>query len=350
MELWHAVILGLVEGITEYLPVSSTGHLILVSAFLGLDETPRLKGAVDAFNIVIQGGAILAVLGLYWARVRQMIAGALGLVKIGKGDLAGVRLAINLVIAFLPAAVLGVLFNDWIDAHLFSTGPVLAALALGGVYMIALDRWRAHKAKTGHAEDVQHEIDEVTPLKALAIGLFQCVALWPGTSRSMMTITGGVLVGLKPRAAAEFSFLLGLPTLGGACVWTIANDLKDSHDAGTPNLFEVIGVGAVVIGIVVATVSAALAVRWLVAFLNTHGLSPFGWYRLALSAVLGSLILAGMVRIEPPPPDTNPTTTAPRPGAENTGTTAELSPTLPSVTPVESHAFPDQPPPAPDDQ
>lgn len=350
MEWWHAVVLGLVEGLTEYLPVSSTGHLILVSAFLGLDETPQLKSAVDAFNIVIQGGAILAVLGLYRARVRQMIAGALGLVKIGKGDPAGVRLAINLVIAFLPAAVLGVLFDDWIDAHLFSTGPVLGALALGGVYMIALDRWRARKTRAGHAEDIQHEIDEVTPLKALAIGLFQCVAMWPGTSRSMMTITGGVLVGLKPRAAAEFSFLLGLPTLGGACVYKLAKNLKEAHDTGGENLFEVIGVGAVVIGIVVATVSAALAVRWLVAFLNTHGLSPFGWYRLALCAVLGSLILAGTVSIEPPAADTAPPTTAPLSGAGNTGTAAELSPTLPSVTPVESHAFPDQPPPAPDDQ
>lgn len=331
MEWWHAVVLGLVEGITEYLPISSTGHLILVSAFLGLDETPDLKGAVDAFNIIIQGGAILAVLGLYWARVKQMLLGVLGLVKLGPGHKAGLRLAINLVVAFLPAAVLGVLLDDWIDAHLFSTGPVLAALALGGVYMIALDRWRAHKAKTGHAEDVQHEIDEVTPLKALFIGLCQCVAMWPGTSRSMMTITGGVLVGLKPRAAAEFSFLLGLPTLGGACVYKLAKNLKQAHETGGPNLFEVIGVGAVVIGIVVATVSAAIAVRWLVGFLNKHGLSPFGWYRLALCAVLGGLILAGAVRIEH-------TTPAPSPNAD-------IAPVHPSTnsqfdvkgTPIDMH-------------
>lgn len=306
MEWWHAVVLGLVEGITEYLPVSSTGHLIIVSALLGLEKTPDLKAAVDAFNIVIQGGAILAVLGLYWQRVRQMIIGALGLIKVGKGDPAGLRLAINLVIAFLPAAVLGVLLDDWIDAHLFSTGPVLAALALGGVYMIALDRWRAAKAKAGHAEDVQHEIDEVTPVKALFIGLCQCVAMWPGTSRSMMTITGGVLVGLKPRAAAEFSFLLGLPTLGGACVYKLAKNLKEAHETGGENLFQVIGVGAVVIGIAVATLSAALAVRWLVGFLNKHGLSPFGWYRLALAAALGGLIGAGVVRIERPSPEPSP--------------------------------------------
>lgn len=307
MEWWHAVVLGLVEGITEYLPISSTGHLILASSLMGLDKTPEMKSAVDAFNIVIQGGAILAVLGLYRQRVRQIVMGGLGLLKIGPGDAAGLRLGINLFIAFLPAAVLGVLLDDIIEAKLFSTGPVLAALALGGVYMIALDRWRARKTKEGHAEDVQHEIDEVTPAKALFIGFLQCIAMWPGTSRSMMTITGGVLVGLKPRAAAEFSFLLGLPTLGGACVYKLAKNLKESHDAGTPNLFEVIGGSAVAIGIVVATVSAAFAVKWLVGFLNKHGLSPFGWYRLVLCAVLGGMILAGLVRIEPPEPDA-PTT------------------------------------------
>jgi undecaprenyl-diphosphatase len=300
MEWWHAVVLGLVEGITEYLPISSTGHLILVSALLGLDETPGLKSAVDAFNVVIQGGAILAVLGLYRERVRQMVVGALGLVKIGPGDTAGVRLAINLFIAFLPAAILGPLLDDMIEARLFKTGPVLAALAIGGVYMIALDRWRARKVKAGHAEDIQHEIDEVTPIKALVIGLLQCVAMWPGTSRSMMTITGGVLMGLKPRAAAEFSFLLGLPTLGGACVYKLAKNLKHAHDTGEPNLFEVIGGGAVAIGILVATVSSVVAVKWLVGFLNKHGLAPFGWYRLVLCAVLGGLILGGLVRIDPP--------------------------------------------------
>jgi undecaprenyl-diphosphatase len=342
MELWHAVILGLVEGITEYLPVSSTGHLILVSALLGLDETPQLKSAVDAFNIVIQGGAILAVLGLYRQRVGRMIAGALGLVKLGKGDPAGLRLAINLFIAFVPAAVLGVLLDDWIEARLFKTGPVLAALALGGVYMIALDRWRARKTKTGHAEDGQHEINEVTPLKALFIGLCQCVAMWPGTSRSMMTITGGVLVGLKPRAAAEFSFLLGLPTLGGACLYKLAKNLKEAHDTGAENLFQVIGVGAVVIGIAVATVSAALAIKWLVGFLNKHGLAPFGWYRLALCAALGGLILAGVVRIEPPAPeplDAQPAVVYP----------ADQSPYQSTGTPVESHWWEDSPPAAADE-
>jgi len=121
--------------------------------------------------------------------------------------------------------------------------------------------------------------------------------MWPGTSRSMMTITGGVLVGLRPRQAAEFSFLLGLPTLGGATVYKLAKNLKEAHDAGTPNLFEMLGVVPVVLGLVVATVAAALAVRWLVAFLNRHGLAGFGYYRLVLCAVLAAMIGAGIVSI-----------------------------------------------------
>ncbi len=240
-----------------------------------------------------------------------MLLGGLGLLKIGPGDPVGLRLGINLFIAFLPAAILGPMLDDKIEAHLFKTGPVLAALAIGGVYMIVLDRWRTRKAKAGHGEDLQHEIDQVTPGKALLIGLLQCVAMWPGTSRSMMTITGGVLVGLKPRAAAEFSFLLGLPTLGGACVYKLAKNLKHAQETNTPNLFEVIGTSSVLLGIIVATLSAAVAIKWLVGFLNKHGLAPFGWYRLALCAVLGGLILGGIVRIEPPAAEDAPALPSP---------------------------------------
>ena len=289
MEWWQAAILGLVEGITEYLPVSSTGHLIIASALMGLDE-PGVKSSVDAFNIVIQGGAILAVLGLYRDRVLQMLRGL-----VGKSP-AGRRLLINLIVAFLPAAVLGVLLDDLIERHLFSTGPVLAALALGGVYMIVLDRWQIRR----HRENPEAETDRLaamTARQALVIGFMQCAAMWPGTSRSMMTITAGVLVGLKPKQAAEFSFLLGLPTLGGACVYKLAKNLKDSADAGTPNIFEVFGIGAFAAGLIVATVSAAFAVKWLVGFLNRHGLEAFGWYRIALAAVLGGLIASGVVTL-----------------------------------------------------
>ena len=291
MNWWEAVILGLVEGVTEYLPVSSTGHLILTSALLGLDG-PEVKRSIDAFNIVIQGGAILAVVGLYWARVKQMIAGGLGLIRIGKGDPAGLRLGIQLLVAFMPAVILGLLFNDVIEERLFHAWPVLGALAAGGVYMIALDRWRK-KSTREHTL----EIEGLTIPKALCIGFMQTVAMWPGTSRSMMTITGGVLVGLKPRAAAEFSFLLGLPTLGGACVYSLYKNITESKELGEPNMFELLGWTPVLIGVIVATVSAAIAVRWLVGFLNTHGLAPFGWYRLVLCAVLGGLMVAGIVAI-----------------------------------------------------
>lgn len=290
-----AVILGLVEGITEYLPISSTGHLILVSALLGLNE-PEVKRSVDAFNIVIQGGAILAVLGLYWPRVLQMIRGVLG------KDRAGRKLAINLFIAFLPAAVLGVLLDDWIESKLFYPGPVIGALAVGGIYMMLLERWR--KGKLGIKHDKSHEtqIENLTAAQAVGIGFLQCIAMWPGTSRSMMTITGGMLMGLKPKQAAEFSFLLGLPTLGGATVYKLAKNLKYASDNGTENLFEQLGVVSVLIGIVVAAVSAALAVKWLVSFLNKHGLTLFGWYRLVLSAVLLTMITMGAVQIQPEEP------------------------------------------------
>lgn len=286
----HAIILGLVEGITEYLPISSTGHLIIAAALMGLD-TPETKASVDAFNIIIQGGAILAVLGLYWPRVVQMLRGLTG------RDIAGRRLLINLVVAFIPAAVLGVLLNDLIERYLFNAWPVLAALALGGVWMIWLDRWRAGRIASGHAAESTLTIDTLDWKRALGIGFFQVVAMWPGTSRSMMTIAGGTLMGLKPKEAAEFSFLLGLPTLGGACVYKLFKNIKYARDNGEANVFESLGAVPVLIGILVAAVSAALAVKWLVAFLNRHGLAPFGWYRLALCAVLGSLLLSGVVTI-----------------------------------------------------
>jgi len=294
MEWWQAVVLGLVEGITEYLPISSTGHLILVSSFLGLDAE-KTKISIDAFNIIIQGGAILAVLTLYAGRVWQMIRGMLG------QDADGRRLAINIIIAFLPAAVLGVIFNDTIESNLFKPIPVLVALFLGGIWMIWIDRTKlrgqrdAAKDENASPASIGKEIESLTWRGALAIGFFQVVAMWPGTSRSMMTLAGGTIVGLRPKAAAEFSFLLGLPTLGGACVYKLAKNIKESSDAGTPNLFEQLGVIPTLIGIAVATVSAILAVKWLVAFLTKHGLSAFGYYRIALTAILAVMIVTGYV-------------------------------------------------------
>ena len=289
---WQAAILGVVEGITEYLPVSSTGHLIIASALMGLDEPPAQKAAVDAFNIVIQGGAILAVLGLYRVRVTQMIRGFFG------RDAAGLKLAINLIIAFLPAAVFGVLFDDAIEARLFYAGPVLGALLVGGVLMIVIDRWKIRPQMKDPEASGGVDIMSLSWKAALFIGLMQCFAMWPGTSRSMMTIVAGVLIGLKARQAAEFSFLLGLPTLGGACVYKLGKNLSDADS----NMFDLIGPVPIIVGILVATISAAFAVRWLVEFLTKHGLTGFGVYRIILAVVLGVLWQLGRVDISPDAP------------------------------------------------
>lgn len=275
--------LGVVEGITEYLPVSSTGHLILATALLGLGHDAASRDALEAFEIVIQGGAILAVAALYAPRLRSLLRGLAG------RDPAGLRLARNLLLAFLPAAAVGLAAHDAIRARLFHPIPVLAALFAGGVWMIWLDRRHSRG---------QGLIDDLSWRQAVFIGALQCASLWPGTSRSMMTIAAGLLVGLRPRDAAEFSFLLGLPTLGAACAYSLAKNLTEASRTGTPNLFQQLGTEPVVIGLVVATVSAALAVRWLVAFLNRHGLAAFGWYRIALSVVLGAALWTGWIRLE----------------------------------------------------
>jgi undecaprenyl-diphosphatase len=282
MEWWHAALLGLVEGVTEYLPISSTGHLILAASLLGLDR-PEQQRELAAFEIAIQGGAILAVLGLYARRVVQMARGLVG------RDPAGLRLLGLVALAFAPAALLGPLLDDVIEQHLFRAVPVLAALFAGGVWMIWLDRGR--EPSQGAA------LEALTARSALVIGLFQCIAMWPGTSRSMMTIAGGVLLGLRARDAAEFSFLLGVPTLGAACAYKLLSNLAHASQSGGPNLFEVLGIGATVTGFAVAALSAALAVRWLVGFLERHGLSLFGWYRIALSIALGALLLSGIVQL-----------------------------------------------------
>ncbi|MDP2954791.1 MAG: undecaprenyl-diphosphate phosphatase [Longimicrobiales bacterium] len=289
MSLWEAIVLGVVEGITEYLPVSSTGHLILASALLGLDEPATRKAAVDAFNIVIQGGAVLAVLGLYWPRVRRMIAGAMG------RDPAGLRLLGLLGVAFLPAVVLGPLLEDTIERRLFNPPAVVLALALWGAVMIGIGPWQRRR---GEAHPTVAEPEDLTWGAALLIGALQCLAMWPGTSRSMITIVAGMLVGMRPRQAAEFSFLLALPTLGGACVFRLAGDVAGSG----PSMLAQLGLAPVVVGVGVAAAAAALAVKWLVHYLNRHGLAVFGWYRLALSAVFVVLFASGWLAIGPPVP------------------------------------------------
>ena len=311
MTLLDAIILGLVEGITEYIPVSSTGHLILASTFLGLDSDPEMKRSVDAFVIIVQGGAILAVLGLFWPRVLQMFKGLVG------RDASGLKMAVNLIVAFLPAAILGVLFNDLIERYLFFAWPVIAALFFGGVLMLGLKRWQDRvyrdvenggddhhdSNKTSHSPTQKYvSIENLSWQRALVIGLLQCVAMWPGTSRSMMTIVSGMFVGMKPRDAAEFSFLLGLPTLGGACVYkAMKNFMGDG-----PNVFEVLGTTEVVVGSIVALISALFAVKWLISYLTKHGLALFGWYRIALALILIALVSMNMITITPDNADVVP--------------------------------------------
>jgi undecaprenyl-diphosphatase len=222
-----------------------------------------------------------------------MIRGLLG------RDPAGRRLLGLLVLAFLPAALLGPFLDDPIDAWLFNPPAVITALALWGVVMIFVGRWQ--KRRFGDAMDgggAAHqaryiEIEELGWKAALFIGALQCLAMWPGTSRSMITIVAGMAVGMRPRESAEFSFLLALPTLGGACAFKIAKDVLGSG----PSALAQLGVVPMAVGIVVAAVAAALAVKWLVAYLNRHGLAAFGWYRLALSAVFVVLIAGGWLSI-----------------------------------------------------
>jgi undecaprenyl-diphosphatase len=293
LNLLEAIILGLVEGITEYLPISSTGHLIIASSLMGLDRDPETKAAVDTYTIAIQGGGILAVLGLYRVRVAQMWRGLLGRDAIGR------RLLVNLFIAFLPAAIIGVTLDLLIDieALLFRPVPVMAALALGGFVMLFLGKWqrRFFHDDGAEPEDAHSfvDIEHLTWRRSLLIGLLQTIAIWPGTSRSMMTIVGGMVAGMRPKHAAEFSFLLGLPTLGGACAYQILKDLAGDG----PHMFDVLGVEALVLGTLVAAVSAALAIRWLVGYLSRHGVMLFGWYRLGLCVALVILWELGVVTI-----------------------------------------------------
>jgi undecaprenyl-diphosphatase len=287
----QAVILGLVEGITEYLPVSSTGHLILAAGLMGLDE-PKTKASIDDFNIIIQGGAILAVVGLYWKRVLQMLKGVLG------KDNEGFNLAVCLVIAFVPAAILGLILEKTIERMLFHPGPVLAALVMGGVFMIFIDQWHKGRFSLRPFHGTQGEVTGITFDRALLVGLLQCLAMWPGTSRSMMTITGGYIAGLKPKAAAEFSFLLGVLTLTAATGWKFVKNLREAAQSNTPNFIEVLGVMPVIVGIIVAAISAAVAVKFLVSFLTRYGLAWFGVYRIVLALVLGILVMKGIVTIE----------------------------------------------------
>jgi len=274
MNWWQAMLLGIVEGITEYLPVSSTGHLLLTQRLLRIPASE----AADAYAICIQAGAILAVLGLYWPQVKKMLLGLLG------KEPAGLRLAVNIVVAFLPAAVIGVLFDKKIEEYLFGLWPITAAWFVGGLAILAVSRWR-RMHRTGAHEG--GGLASLTIPMALTVGFAQCLAMWPGTSRSLVTILAGILVGLNLGAAVEFSFLLGVVTL------TAATAFKALH--GGAAMVEAYGWPIMLLGFGFATVSAAVAVKWMVTYLQRHSLAIFGYYRLVLAAVAGVLLVSGVL-------------------------------------------------------
>ncbi len=293
MEIWQAILLGLIEGITEYLPVSSTGHLIVAQRLMHigtLSEADKL--AADCFAICIQGGAILAVLGLYWKHVLKMIKGVCG------QDPEGFKLAMSILIGFLPAAVLGLLLNDIIEEKLFGLWPVIAAWIVGGIAILWTVNWRRKNPPRGNGRDIL----KLAWQSALFIGFLQCVAMWPGTSRSLMTICGGLIVGLSVKSAVEYSFLLGVLTLTAAtvkkAVWKIegAGSEFDVWLGGSKLMWETYGAIPLAVGIVAATVSAAFAVKWLVKYLQSHGLAVFGYYRIALGLTVAILLLTGTLQ------------------------------------------------------
>ena len=275
--LFEALVLGIVEGITEYLPVSSTGHLLLTEHLLGISGDGDVKTAADSYAMVIQFGAILAVVFLYWRRIVAIVRGIFG------RDASGRRLAVALIASFVPAAVIALIGEKLIKDYLFALWPITAAWLVGGVVILLISR---HDAKSGLRPSEGLTMEELTPRKAVVIGVLQCVAMWPGVSRSLVTILGGRLVGLSTAAAVEYSFLLGLVTLSAATFWEALTE--GATIVGT------FGVVTPLVGLVAAFVSAALAVKWMVGYLNRHTLAVFGWYRIGLAIVVAALIVAGI--------------------------------------------------------
>ena len=270
MSIFDAIVLGIVEGITEFLPVSSTGHLVVAQRMLGIPGTE----ATNAFNIVIQVGAILAVLRLYSSRVAEVLEGLAGRNETGKNLLA------CLLVAFFPAAVAGLTLDDYIESKLMGSLPVVGAWIVGGFIILWWSRTHGQK-QGGRGVEALHW------RAALGIGLFQCLALWPGTSRSFVTILGGVAVGLSLSAAVEFSFLLGVVTLTAAAGYS---GLKHIHSLSQ------LGFGLVVVGTLASALSAYLAVRWMVDWIKSKGLAIFGYWRIAAGLLVGYLVAIGWMQ------------------------------------------------------
>ncbi|MFJ2994529.1 undecaprenyl-diphosphate phosphatase [Pandoraea sp. NPDC087047] len=268
-----AVILGVVEGLTEFLPISSTGHLILVGSLLDFNDD---KGKV--FDIVIQFGAILAVCWEFRAKIAQVVSG-LG------SDPKARRFAVNVIIACVPAVVLGLLFGKHIKAALFNPVVVATAFIVGGVIILLVERHNRRNVEAGKLPRV-NSLDDLSPVDALKVGFAQCLALVPGTSRSGATIIGGMMFGLERRVATEFSFFLAIPILFGATVY----ELYKSR-----SMLEVEDFGLFGIGFVFAFISAFICVRWLLRYIASHDFTVFAWYRIAFGLVVLASGYSGLV-------------------------------------------------------
>lgn len=266
------IIMGIVEGLTEFLPISSTGHLILAGSLL--DFTGE---KVKVFEIVIQAGAIFAVCWEYRQKIISLITGL-------SHDIKAQRFALNVIVAFLPAAILGLFFSSYIKAYLFKPVPVALAFILGGIFILWTER--RHQISTQHRAPKIDNIDDMRLVDALKIGLAQAFALIPGTSRSGASIIGGMWFGMSRKAATEFSFFLAIPTLLGATVYSLYKARNELTSADIP-MFG--------LGTIAAFVSAFFCVRWLLRYVSTHSFNAFAWYRIAFGCMILITAYTGVI-------------------------------------------------------
>ncbi len=275
--LLKAAVMGVVEGLTEFLPISSTGHLILAGALLGFDDDKA-----KVFDIAIQTGAIGAVIIVYWQKIASTVVAL-------PTQVEARRFAVNVLIGFLPAVVLGLLFGKFIKAHLFTPTVVASTFILGGFVILWAEGWGRRAPAAQEIDPLQPEhaevqprarietVEEMAPIDALKVGLVQCLAMIPGTSRSGATIIGGMLLGLSRKAATDFSFYLAIPTLIGAGVYSLYKERA---------LLSMDDVPMFAVGLVVSFISAWICVRWLLRYIASHSFVPFAWYRIAFGLVV----------------------------------------------------------------
>jgi undecaprenyl-diphosphatase len=289
--LLKAAVMGIVEGLTEFLPISSTGHLILVGALLGLDDE---KGKV--FDIAIQTGAIFAVILVYWQKISRTVLDL-------PTDITARRFAANVVIAFLPAVVLGLLFGKQIKLYLFTPEVVASTFIVGGLIILWVEQKLKANASSGllHGDSAENvltssaaeqplariqNVDDMTPLDALKVGFVQCLAMIPGTSRSGATIIGGMVLGLSRKAATDFSFYLAIPTLIGAGAYSLYKERELLSLADTPTF---------AVGLLFSFISAWVCVRWLLRYIASHSFVPFAWYRIVFGIAVWGTAYTGLV-------------------------------------------------------